>query len=117
MGGAQFDMHLLVKASPGQLRQTGCVMRISLVRLQCFQTLMRLPCVDANDGNTQSTQPVADCRRHATGFDHRAFDAADLVQYMCDHVGSALALIEVIFLPLSSTMQTCVVSIDKSSPA
>lgn len=85
-------MHLLVEPGPGQLGQTSCVMRIGLVRLQRFQALMRLPCIDADDGNTQSPQPMADYRRHPAGFDHRAFDAADLIQYMCDHVGSALDL-------------------------
>ena len=43
MGGGRLDVHLFIEAGTGKLSQPGCVMRISLVRLQCLQALMCLP--------------------------------------------------------------------------
>lgn len=60
----RLDVHLLVKAGSRQLREPGSIMWIGLVRLHRLEALVRLPCIDASDRDTQLAQASRDPRRH-----------------------------------------------------
>jgi hypothetical protein len=78
---------------------------------------VRLPGIDAHNRDAEFAQAKADRRRHAPRLDHRPLDRAISLQRFGYRFRRAVHLLGRNLPAISSTMQTCVLSIDRSSPA
>ena len=85
-------MHFLVEARACQLRQSGGIVRIGLVRLHGLQALVRLTSIDAYHRYIQIAKSKADRRRHPARFDHSTINRTVALQHQGQRIGRTLDL-------------------------
>ena len=66
----RLHMHGLEEAGASQMRQTSRIVAISLVGRERLESLVGLPALNADHGQTEVAQPVEQDRRHTPSLEH-----------------------------------------------